>query len=117
MMITQDTVATAAKLAADAADVAQAFQAGVDEARDNYLAQRDKTSTWRAYTHALDQLAAANARAGAAAEMSKAVAHAHHLELAWHRLRSMPLVLNAVPAQQTAAGLPVCQPTLRLGSV
>jgi len=97
MMIEQATVEMAAKIAADAADVAKAFEAGVDEAREAYLAKRDNTKTWRAYTHAMDQLAAANQRAGAAAELSRAVAKAYHLEAAWHRLRSMPLVLQGVP--------------------
>jgi len=101
MMIEQTTVEIAAKVAADAADVAAAFDAGVAEAREAYLAKRDSTATWRAYTHAMDQLAAANARATAARELHKAVAHAHHLELAWHRLRSMPLVLQAVPTHST----------------
>lgn len=96
MLITQNTVEAAAKIATEAADVAKAFDAGVTEAREAYLAKRDSTATWRAYTHAMDQLAAANARATAAKELHKAVAHAHHLELAWHRLQSMPLVLQAV---------------------
>lgn len=113
MMITQATVETAARIAGDAADVAQAFQAGVDEARTNYLAQRDKATTWRAYTHAMDQAAAANARAGAARELHQAIAKAYHLEQAWHRLRSMPILLHAVPVSQGGA---IDQPTL-LGNV
>ena len=97
MLISPETVDLARKIATDATDVAQAFAAGVDEARDAYFAKRDSTKTWRAYTHAMDQLAVANARAGAAAELSRAVAKAYHLEAAWHRLQSMPLALQAVP--------------------
>jgi len=113
MMISQQTVETAARIASDADDVAQAFAAGVDEARNNYLAQRDKATTWRAYTHAMDQQAVANARAGAARELHRAIAHAYHLEQAWHRLRSMPLALHAVPVSHGGA---MDQPTLLLGS-
>lgn len=101
-MISQTTVDTTAQLAADAADVAQAFIAGVDEARDAYVdaPAAAKAEAWSAYTHALDQMAAANHRANAAKQLHSAVAHAKNLADAWQRLQRLPELLHGVPTTE-----------------
>jgi len=104
---------TSAKTAINAQAVADAFEAGIDEARDNYLADTTPEH-WAAYEHAIEQWRVAQRRAHAAKQMADAIAMAEHLTEAWERCRNLPVALHAVPT--TKAGLPVVDPGLRLGS-
>lgn len=93
-----------AKTAINAQAVADAFEAGIDEARDNYLANTNPKN-WTAYEHAIEQWRVAQRRAHAAKQMADAIAMAEHLTEAWERCRNLPVELQAVPqltAQRSA---------------
>lgn len=94
-MIDAATVERAAQVANEHGEVVKSYVDGVDKARDAYLdaPEASKADAWRNYTHAMDQLAHANYRAGEAAKLAKAVANAYHLAQAWERLSQAPVDL------------------------